>query len=166
MGITQDTFNQYRDNAYEGQVANIMEADVLSRKVETAALPFGKAVVSGTGERSCAPVGGASTAADVIGFSVRTMAVENNSSDNAEYAIGEVASIIKRGGLFVKCGTGGASKDASVFVVINVAGGDAIGDLRGTADGANTIELNQVKWVDDVSADGIGEIVLNGILNA
>lgn len=165
MGVSQDTFNQYQVNAYPGQIANIQEAKVKSMKVEGAAVAFGAPVVNGTGARSCVNVSGSTTAALVKGFAVRTMAVENNSSGNAEYAVGDVASIIDSGSIFVTC-KNGATKGASVFVVINAAGGDVVGELRGTADGANTIELNQVQWVDDVAATGVGEIRLNGILNA
>lgn len=163
MSVVQDTFNQYRDNAYEGQVSTIQEADIVSRSVESAAVPFGRAVVNGAGERSCANVSGGTVAANVKGFSVRTMAVENNASDLPEYAVGEVASILRKGKMYALC-PDGAAKDATVKVVINVAGGDELGQLRGTADAGNTIELNQVKWVEAVAAGDIGEIAVDGIL--
>lgn len=163
MSVAQDTFNQYRDNAYEGQVSDIGLNDIVSRSVETAAIGFGKPVVSGSGARSVVAVSGATVAADVRGFTVRSMAVENNVSDAAEYGVGDQASILRRGRIFAKC-VDGASKDDNVYVVINTAGGDALGDLRGAADGANTIALNRVTWIDDVAAGEIGEIQADGIL--
>ena len=163
MAVAQDTFNQYRDNAYEGQVSDIGQNDIVSRVIETAAIGFGKPVVNGSGSRSVVGVSGSTVAGDIKGFSVRSMAVENNASDVAEYGVGDVASVLRRGRIFVKC-VDGATKDDSVFVVINVAGGDALGDLRGSADSTNTIQLTNVKWIDDVAAGAIGEIQADGIL--
>lgn len=163
MGIAQDTFQQYRDNAYEGQVSSLESAKIVSRRVETAALAFGKPVISGSGARSCTGVTGATVAADIEGFTVRSLAVENDSNGNAVYAVGVLASIIREGKIYAKCVDGATAKD-HVFIVVNVAGGNALGDLRGTADGTNTIELTHVTWTDDVAAGAIGEIDLGIIL--
>ena len=165
MAVAQDDFKQYRDNAYEGQIANIELCKIKSRTVETAAIKPGRAVVNGTAARSCAGVGGSTTAAQIIGISVRSMAVENNAAGSDEYGVGDVASIMEDGKIFAKC-VGGAAKGATVYVVINVAGGDELGQLRGTADSTNTIQLNQAKWTEAVAAGDIGEISLHGILTA
>lgn len=164
MAVAQDTFQQYRDNGYEGQISTIDVADVISRKIETAAVPFGRAAVSGTGKRSAKGASGA-TAAQIIGFTVRSMAVENNASDLPEYSVGETASILRRGRMYAKC-VGGAAKGASVFVVVNTAGGDEIGQLRGTADSTNTVELKHVKWIEAAADGQIGEIQVDGILTS
>ena len=162
MAIAQDTFQQYRDNAYDGQVSTIEVADIISRVVETSALKFGRAVIVGTAARSCKNVSGAAATA-VIGVTVRSMAVENNSSDAPEYAVGDVASVIRRGRIYVKC-IGGAAKGASVYVVVNTAGGNEIGQLRGTSDSTNTVTLAKAFWTEAVSDGLIGEIQLDGIL--
>lgn len=163
MAVIQDTFDQYRANAYEGQISTTEQTETDSAVVEGTEIKPGRAVVNGTGARSCANVSGATTAALVKGFSVRSMATENNASDAIGYGAGEVISVLKDGKMFALC-PDGAAKDASVNVVINVAGGNELGMLRGTADGANTIVLNQVKWREAVAAGAIGEIVVHGIL--
>lgn len=163
MGVTQDTFNQYRDKAYEGQVSTTEVFESESGVVETADIEFGRAVIAGAGERSCAPVSGATVAADIIGFTIRSMAVENDSNDEAKYKVGEVASILRNGRMFVKC-IGGATKRATVHVVINTAGGEQLGQLRGAQETTNTIELTKVKWAEAVADGEIGEIIVDGVL--
>lgn len=164
MAVAQDVFQQYRDNAYEGQISTLDVADVISRTIETAAVPFGRAVVNGTGKRSAKNAAGA-TAAQIIGFTARSMAAENNTSGLPEYGVGETASILRRGRMYAKC-VGGAAKGASVFVVVNTAGGDEIGQLRGTADSTNTVELKHVKWIEAAADGQIGEIQVDGILTS
>ena len=165
MAIYQDQFDQYRGRAYEGQISTTEYSDIDSRVVEGTPVPFGRAVINGANPRSCVNVSGATVAADVIGFSVRTMAEMNNADDIAEYGVDHVASIMRRGKMYALCVDGAAKRD-TVHVVINVAGGDELGQLRGAADATNTIELNQVRWVEAVVAGEIGEIVVDGILSA
>lgn len=165
MGVTQDTFNQYRDRAYEGQISTIEVFETFSLEVEGTPIKPGRAVVFGAGRKTGANVSGGTAAADVKGFSARTMAQANNTNDELEYGVGEVASVMRKGRMFLQC-IGGAAKDATVHVVINVAGGDELGQVRGVADGGNTIELNQVKWAEDYADGEIGEIIVDGILTA
>lgn len=170
MAIAQSNFPLYRGRGYDGQVSNIEVSKVASRTVENGLIEFGRAVVRGTGNRSCAPVSGSSTAGDVIGFAVRSLAEFSNTPPanpddyQTGYQEGHVASVIRDGSMYATC-LGGASAGDTVHVVINTAGGEALGRLRGEADGANTIELNQVTWIDDVADGEIGEIQIEGILN-
>lgn len=157
MAVAQNTFGLYRGTGYEGQQSTIDVNDVISRTVETASIAFGRAVVRGVGKESCAPATDA-TAGDVIGFTVRTMAAQNNAAEVAEYAIGETASVLRRGRLFAAC-TGGASAGDTVHVVVS---GD-VGSLSGVA-GESTVELNAVTWVNAVADGEIGEIQADGIL--
>lgn len=169
MAIAQSDFTTFRGRGYDGQVSTIDVSDVVSRTVENGLLQFGRAAVRGTGTRSCAPVTGASTAGDVIGFAVRSLAEFSNTPpanpDNYQtgYDIGHVASLIREGRMYATC-LGGASAGGTVHVVINTAGGEELGQLRGAADSTNTIELNQVRWIDDVVDGEIGEIQIDGIL--
>lgn len=163
MAIAQSTFAIDRGRGYDGQVSDLNVADIVSRDVEGAMIPFGRAVVRGTGKRSCAPVSGATVAADVIGFTVRTLAEFSNSApaipDNyvTGYEVNHTASVLRRGPMYAVC-LAGASAGDTVHVVL------ATGELRGAADGVNTIELTGVKWVEDVVAGEIGEIQADGIL--
>lgn len=165
MAIAQSDFNTFRGRGYDGQVSTIDVNDVVSRTVEGGLLQFGRAAVRGEGNRSCAPVSGSSTAGDVIGFAVRSLAEFSNTPpanpDDYEtgYGVDHVASIIRRGRMYATC-NGGASAGDTVHVIT------ATGELAGAADEGNTIELNQVRWIDDVADGEIGEIQIDGILNA
>lgn len=163
MAIAQDTFNLYRGVAYDGQISTIEVSEVLSRTVEDAAVPFGRAVIHGVGTRTCTLPDGAS-AGDIIGFSVRSMGVENSALGIAEYAVDKVASVLSDGPMYATC-IGGASAGDTVHVVINTAGGEELGQLRGEAETTNTVELATVKWVEDVTDGAIGEIRVHGIFS-
>lgn len=164
MAVAQDTFDQHRGTGYEGQVSTIEVAEIISGQVQGSAIPFGRAVAAGTAPRTAVNVSSTTTADKIIGFSVRSMGVENNPSGNPEYAVGDTASILRRGRMYAKC-VGGAAKGAPVHVVIDTTGGDELGQLRGTGDAANTVELNQVKWIEAVADGEIGEIQVDGILH-
>lgn len=169
MAVAQDTFNQYRQIGFNGQISTIEVAEVISGSMD-AAVDFGRAVIRGTTERSFAPVTGATVAADIVGITARTLAAESYSvptipSDYAfGYEEGQHGSALRDGRMYATC-VGGASAGDTVHVVINVAGGEELGQLRGAAETTNTIELNQVNWLYDVADGEIGEIQLDGILN-
>lgn len=168
MAVAQDTFNQYRQIGFNGQVSTIDVADIVSGSMNSA-VAFARAVVRGSEDRTFDTVTGSTTAGDVAGITVRTLAAESNSvpvnpaAYEFGYGEGEHASVLRRGRMYALC-IGGASTNDTVHVVINVAGGDELGQLRGAADTTNTIELNQAKWIYDVADGEVGEIQLDGIL--
>lgn len=164
MGIAQSDFNLWRSVAFEGQVSTIDLAQVLSRQVEGAFIAFGRAVVRGIEKRSCAPVSATSTAADIIGFTVRTMAQASPTppTNTSEYAIGypvnDVASVLRKGPMYALCVDGAIAGDQ---VVVITTPGENLGRLTADATG---IKLDYVKWIEDVAAGKIGEIMVDGIL--
>ncbi|WP_165708312.1 structural cement protein Gp24 [Pectobacterium polaris] len=167
MAIAQDSFSLYRGKAYEGQISTTDVVEVVSRKVETALVQFGRAVIRGDEKRSCAPVGTTTTAAAIIGFSVRSMATSsptppaNPANYITGYAVDSVASVLRRGGMFALCVDGA---DAGEAVSVILTAGENQGRLT-AGSGAGLLVLNQVKWVEDVSAGDVGEIRVDGILN-
>lgn len=166
MAIAQDSFDLFRGRAYEGQVSTIEVAEIISRRVEDDHIENGRAVIRGTDKRSCAPIGASSTAADIIGFSVRSAAQASPTSpaNGVEYKIGYpvgfTASLLRRGSMFVKCVDGALAGDP---VIVITAAGDDQGRLTA---GGTGITLDYVKWVDDVVAGEIGEIQVDGIFAA
>ncbi|MBK1423855.1 structural cement protein Gp24 [Yersinia pseudotuberculosis] len=164
MAIAQDSFTKWRGKAYEGQISTTDVCEVISRRVETSLLPFGRAVVRGVAERSCAPVVATTTAAQIIGFSVRTLAEFSNSPPTnppdyqVGYGIGHVASVLRRGPMFALCVDGASAGDA---VTVITAEGNNQGRLT---NGGAGVKLDFVRWVDDVVAGEIGEFRVDGIL--
>ncbi|AFC22497.1 hypothetical protein F396_gp45 [Pectobacterium phage ZF40] len=168
MAIAQDSFSLYRGKAYEGQISTTdVVGGVISRKVETALVQFGRAVIRGVEKRSCAPVGTTTTAADIIGFSVRSMATSsptppaNPANYVTGYAVDSVASILRHGSMFALCVDGA---DAGEAISVILTAGENQGRLT-SGTGAGLLVLNQVKWVEDVAAGEVGEIRVDGILN-
>ncbi|MBE5213264.1 hypothetical protein IG611_01615 [Pectobacterium sp. A535-S3-A17] len=167
MAIAQDNFPLFRGKAYEGQISTTDVVEVISRNVETALVSFGRAVVRGSAPRSCAPVSAATTAAEIIGFSVRSLAEFSPSAPTnppnyaSGYDVNHVASILRRGPMFALCVDGA---DAGEAVSVILTAGVNQGRLT-TGSGAGLLVLNQVKWVEDVAAGEVGEIRVDGILN-
>jgi hypothetical protein len=165
MAIAQDNFDVFRSKAFEGQVASIEVCKILSRMVEGDFIPFGRAVIRGAGRRSCAPVTEKTVAADIIGFTVRSMAQSSPTMPNEQgiyasgYRVDYVASILEDGPIKMLCVDGALAGDAAEVVV---TAGDTQGCLTA---GGKGVELNMVRWVDDVEAGAIGEIRVHGLLS-
>ncbi|ATM95493.1 Uncharacterised protein [Yersinia frederiksenii] len=164
MAIAQSEFTKWRGKAYEGQISTTDVCEVVSRRVEAKILPFGRAAIRGVGARSCAPVTPDTTAAQIIGFSVRSMAVFSNSvpTNPPDYEVGydvdHVASLLRRGPMFALC-VDGANAGDSVTVIT------ALGVNQGRlTTGGSGVELDFVRWIDDVVAGEVGEIRVDGIL--
>ncbi|ABS49795.1 MULTISPECIES: structural cement protein Gp24 [Yersinia pseudotuberculosis complex] len=163
MAIAQSDFTLWRDKAYEGQISTTDICEVISRRVETEMVPFGRAVIRGAGIRSCAPVTPTTMAAQIIGFTVRSMAEFSNSVPtnppdyDVGYGVDHVASLLRKGPMFVLCVNGANAGDA---VTVITARGDNQGRL--TAGGIG-VKLDFVCWVDDVVAGEIGEVRVDGI---
>lgn len=164
MAIAQDNFDLWRGRGYEGQISSIDVSDVISRLVEGADIPFGRAVVRGTGKRSCAPVSATSAAVDIIGFSARSMAEYSqtppteNGNYSASYPVDHVASLLRRGRMYALCVDGAAAGDP---VIVITDTGDNLGRLTA---GGSGLSLDFVTWIEDVVAGGIGEIQVDGIM--
>lgn len=165
MAIAQDNFDVFRSNAFEGQVASIEVCKIISRMVEGDFLPFGRAVIRGAGRRTCAPVTDKTVAADIIGFTVRSMAQSSPTTPNEQgiyasgYRVDYVASILEDGPIKMLCVDGAV---AGNLVEVIVTAGDDLGRLTA---GGKGVELNMVRWVDDVEAGAIGEIRAHGLLS-
>lgn len=171
MAVAQSDFNIYRTKGFDGQVSTIDVADIVSGSMDSD-VGFARAVVHGSSERSFDVVTGSTTAADIRGITVRTLASESASvpSVPADYSFGygegDHASVLRSGRMYLLC-EDGATSGNSAFVVINDAGGFELGQILGAEDGtegANTVELTQVKWLYDVAAGEYGEVQLDGIL--
>lgn len=160
MAIAQSEFSTFMGRAYDGQVSTTEVSEIMSRTVEDGLIQFGRAVVRGAGKRSCAPTTAATVAGDVIGFAVRNLAEPSASapaipaSYETGYPEGHVASVIRRGSMYATC-QGGASAGDPVHVIA------ATGQLAGSGG----VELNQVRWIEDVVDGEVGEIQIDGILN-
>lgn len=123
---------QYRTEpqaAFEGMVADQTPATIVSRTVETAAIGFGKAVKRGSGDHGVAATADGDTA--VYGLTVRSQATVATSVD--AYPVGDTASILLLGSIWVKAGAAVSAGD-SVYVTVDG------GALTGSS-GAGKVQL-------------------------
>lgn len=165
MAIAQDSFGMFNGLGYEGQVSTIEVNKIVSRLTEEEFIPFGRAVIRGVARRSVAPVSADTVAADIVGFTVRSQAQSSPTPPNSEgvyasgYRINDVASVLEDGAMFALCVDGAEGGDPVEVIVDDE---DNLGRLTG---GGNGVELNLVKWVDDVEAGKIGEIRVHGLIS-
>jgi hypothetical protein len=162
--IAQDSFETFNGIGYEGQISTIEVSKVISRLVESDFIPFGRAVIRGTGKRSCSPVTADTTATDIIGFTARSMSQSSPTPPNIEgvyasgYGVEHVASILEDGAIKMMCVDGATAGD---IVEVIVDDEDNLGRLTA---GGNGVALNLIRWVDDVEAGKIGEIRVHGLM--
>lgn len=92
----QNSYAQYHDQGFEGDIADAEHSTILSREVETAALEFGRAVTHGAADRGVV-AGGANL---FQGVSLRTNVQPASSASN--YAVGATANVMQSGAVRVK----------------------------------------------------------------
>ena len=130
-------------------------------------IPFGRFVVSGGaaadgGQALALPDGAA--IADVLGILALAHAYINQASDLASdddaLLPGEIGPVVREGEVLMLNVGGDALPDGAVFVVVNTAGGDELGQARGDDDGANAIELptTTAYWVEATASGQIGPV--------
>ena len=117
MPAIQTTYNSTHPAAYEGMVADIVPATIISRTVENAALGFGKVAVQGAGAQATrAPTTGVT---NFIGITVRDQAADPNLA--SQYAIGATAALLTYGAIWVLAGETVAEGDPVYFVPLTGA---------------------------------------------
>lgn len=100
------TYTTAPDVGYAGMRADTALSDVVSKVVETAAIPFGRAVGAGTADGSV-KLGG-------TGYIGIAIADKTRTAD--QYAVGEVAGIMRKGTVLVAVGADVADTDTVYFI--------------------------------------------------
>ncbi len=134
------------------------------------AIAFGMPVVYDT-DGAVKPMGAGATAAAFLGVAVREIKSATNYFDQntGMYQPGEAVPVMIRGCVNVLCQNGTPAANGTVYVRIaaNEAYPNAVeGGFEATADGANTVELTNVKWKGTADANGIAELRILTALNA
>lgn len=126
MAVAFDTFNQYAGVAYEGQIEDFSMSDLITFVVETAPVPYGRAVIQGTADMGGKLPGTAG--AFVIGVSVmQPVAVagsyltgSNNTAGNpvGSRPVGQESTALAYGRIWVKT-VAGSTPGQPVYIVPN-----------------------------------------------
>lgn len=108
MAPITDTIGEYVDTyapGYAGMIADHSLKDVASRKIETAKVAFGLVVGCGAADGTAK--------LDGTGFEGIALADKSRTAD--EYAVGEMAGILRKGSVWVTASTNVTPADAVTF---------------------------------------------------
>lgn len=138
---------------YAGTQSRTADA-IIQNRIAEGAIAFGQAVVL-TATNKWKLVATGTTAAQVAGIAVREVVQANtfNPQSNPDYMDGTPCDVMVRGNCTVKCQRGIPASGSAVYVRItkNDAYPDAVvGGFEATADGANTIQVNNIEWTTGV----------------
>ena len=146
MAVVQNDFSQYGEIGFHGQINTDYPRKVSTQHAEGSSIGFGLGVSYGTADKQ-ALLGGA--AADLIGVTVRTQAVENDSDGVPVYRENQAMSVMESGRMFLKV-SDGSERGKPVYVV------EATGELVSTA--SDNVLLAGAKFVRTAAAEAITEI--------
>lgn len=163
MCPVQTTYSTEHAPAYEGMKATTSGLfNTRSYFAEGGNILPGRAVVPGTdGEKQCTLPSAGSVSDDFLGLTLYELNRVHNSSNQAENQ-DRPLSIVNTGEIWV-IAQDGCSVNDSVFVVVNTAGGNPLGSLRSTDDAANSVPLNNAKFITAAAAGGLAKISLNAL---
>jgi hypothetical protein len=155
---------------YAGNVSRSQDAVITNRIVkpsDTEGPSFGDPVVLNS-DNTFSKFGATGTAATFAGIAVREVkqatVFGSGANGNGVYNPGEPCDVLERGTATVICRVGTPTASGNVYVRIaeNAAIPDGVvGGFEAAADGANTIQLTNVKWkTGKMDANRIAEITI------
>lgn len=151
----QTSYSENIRPAVAGQIANMEDAVLISRTVETAAgIGFGKVVKQGAGDNGCISDLDTvdMTAQTYLGITVRERSVRPESPNLfAQY---ESARIMRKGVIWVEVAVAVAPSD---IVTVTLASG-AIGK---TAVGAGVVAIPNARWESTTGGAGLAKLRLS-----
>ena len=149
---------------YAGTQSRTADA-IIQNRIADGAIAFGQAVVL-TADNKWKLVGTGTTAVKVAGIAVREVVQANtfNPQSNPDYLDGTPCDVMVRGNCTVKCQRGTPVSGTAVYVRItkNDTYPDAVvGGFEATADGANTIQVDNIEWTTGVmDANNMTEVTV------
>lgn len=142
------------DLGYPGQVATLMQNDILSGVAEEV-IDFGVPVVRGASkERGLKAVSDAASAAKIIGVSVRHMVMSEITAGNTAYRKGADVPFMTKGYMLVAVKEAVAPGDAVVFDVT----AKAFGSVATSAASATRIAVHGMEWDSAGVANGVARL--------
>ena len=159
----QTSISQAPVNGYAGMAADDGPKDVLSAyNREGSALPFGLALIKGTGPNDVKKPTGATVAGDLLGIAEFTHAYKNYDLSNADgIPVGGMVNLARKGRYLVKVEEAVLVGDTAFVRIASGAGGTVLGSFRRSADTSTAISWTGVKYLTAASANGLAVIDLN-----
>ena len=142
----QGSYNTDFDIGVAGQIADTSLCDVASRIVENAVVGFGLAVGRGSADESCR-LGGTG----FEGITVQDKSVESDDNSVDQYAVGEMAGVLRKGTVWVTVGSAVTPASTGYFT-------PATGAISATASG-NT-EIVGAKFETSAASGDLARVYL------
>ena len=152
MTTAFDTFDQYGFGAYDGQVADMGNTDIVSR-IADEAIGYGLGVVDTSDATAKLPTGSEVSTGITVRETVRTN--QDGLNPVPEYAAGETMSVIRVGRVHVTTVDGAALGD-DVYVV------PATGEITNAAASGTNIQIPRATFKSAADAAGRALVQLNG----
>ena len=135
-------------------------------KSDSADINFGDPVLINS-DFSVSRFGATGTDATFAGVAVRRVksASVYPQQDTGKYAAYEVADIIERGPVTVRCNNGTPSATAKVYVRVTANGSvpaGVVGEFEAASDSTNSLEITNARWGTTKDANGICELIIMG----
>jgi hypothetical protein len=156
MPALQTTYPVIMPVAYPGMIANTEDRSIMriSRTVETAAIPFGRAAVQGATDRGCRLA--ADATGKFVGVTIRDQAAYLSAVGLEDrYLVGYEAGLLTVGVIWVQTGETVAAGDLVYFV-------PTTGILGKTS--TSNIAVPRARWDSSVTGAGLARLRLYGIV--
>lgn len=118
---------------------------------------FGLALAQGTNDTECRPL--AATSDKVIGVSVFSHA-DNINNGVEGYAAQSAVNVLRSGSIWVKVEEA-VTPESAVYVRAVATGSEVAGAFRTTADGSDTIQLTNSKFLTSAAAGELALVMIN-----
>ncbi len=141
---------------YPGQIARTGDEVSRTFPVKTGPINFGQAVQINA-DGLLVPFAG-----EFAGVAMRRVksALSYVGQNLGQYIQEDACDVLERGSITVKVVAGTAKPGGKVYAYKTASAGKEVGDFAAAADGANTVELADVKFVTAADANGVAEIVI------
>jgi hypothetical protein len=155
----QTQVNEYMEKALPGQLADIGQADIVTRINETeASVPFGVFVTKGTAEGTAVLP---EAATDITGPAGLGVVLRSHTQPQGEgYAAGDPLPVIKKGRVWVPV-EDEVEAETEAFVRFVAGTGEQLGAFRSDADGTDAVALPGAKFITDAPAGELALVDLN-----
>jgi len=164
MCPVQTEYSRDHGAAYEGQKATVVGLfNTRTGIAEGSNVPAGRGVFAGTSDNQVVVPSGGETIDAFRGISLyevdHVLDVAQNEPENQNRPI----TLVTTGDIWVYTEDGATTTGATsdVYLIINAAGGGTPGRFRSTADGANTIQIPNAKFITTAAAGELAKVSLD-----
>lgn len=151
------------NHGYPGNVSRSIDA-IITNKLSKGDIPFGAPVILND-DNTCSAFGATNTVNDFVGIAVREVkqAISYNVSSSG-YLDKERTDILSRGFICIKVNAGTPKPNGKVYIRIKANSSipdGVIGGFEAAADGANTIEIPNVRFITgEVDVNKVAEVTI------